>query len=171
VPLSKKGLPTAEIRDNLPASDGALEKCLQDGLLPADWYEILNRRTFFWVQNARLRGLLGARAYRNKPQTVLTVDTASLVKKHASQIELCRINSGSTIYTPVARGLKTFLRINEYDYEHWRKTKGKRNALAELTVKHSVPDIRDHVLAVHDWKEGQFHEIWRRPGVSSHIGP
>ena len=53
----------ATIRDNKPMTDKALRKSLQDGLEPKDWYEILNRRCFFWVRQERLIGLLNARAY------------------------------------------------------------------------------------------------------------
>jgi hypothetical protein len=171
VTLQKQGFPNAVIRDNKPATDGALAKCLQDGLLPADWYRLLNDRTFFWLSKVRLRRLLGARAYRNNPQTVLTVDTRSLVEAHESRIELSPINSGSTIYNPSPRGKTTFLPIEDYDYDYWRKKRGKDAAVVELIVRDSVPDVREHVLAVHEWVGGRFVEVWRRSGTSKSIGP
>src|SRR6185437_4250660 len=94
VTITRKGMPNVVIRDNKPMSDGALRKCLQDGLTPEDWYRILNARTFFWLSQARLRRLLGAKAYRDKPQSILTLDTRSLVKSHIGSIELSAINSG-----------------------------------------------------------------------------
>ena len=60
----------------------ALEKCLTHGLKPEEWFAILNDRSFFWLSKTRLNKLLNARAYRDRPQTVLTVDTNSLVETH-----------------------------------------------------------------------------------------
>lgn len=171
VTLQRRGFPNAVIRDNKPATDSALAKCLQDDLLPADWYRLLNDRTFFWLSRVRLRRLLGARAYRNNPQTVLTVHTQSLVEAHENRIELSPINSGSTIYNPSPRGKATFLPIRDYDYDYWRKKRGKDDAVVELIVRESVPDIRDHVVAVHDWIGGRFVEVWRRRGTKKSIGP
>jgi hypothetical protein len=171
VTIQANGLPDAVIRDNKPASDGALLKCLQDNLTPTDWYRILNERTFFWLSKERLKGLLEAKAYRNNPQTILTVDTQSLVTAHAIRIELSPINSGSTIYKPQPRGKDTFLPIKDYDYDAWRKKRGKKKAVAELVVRDAVPDIRNHVVAVHDWTGVMLVEIWRRPGADPAIGP
>jgi hypothetical protein len=171
VTLRAQGFPDVVIRDNKPASDGALIKCLEDGLCPSDWYRILNARTFFWLSSKRLRRLLGAKAYRKNPQTVLTVDTKSLVEAHERRIELCPINSGSTIYTPRPRGKKTFVSIGEYNYAYWRKKRGREDAVVELIVRESVPDIRDHVIAVHNWSDGRFEELWRRKGASPAVGP
>src|SRR3989337_250524 len=38
----------AVIRDQKPMSDKGLARCL-NGITPKEWYEILNRRTFFWL--------------------------------------------------------------------------------------------------------------------------
>jgi hypothetical protein len=64
----------------------------------------LNSRTFFWLSRYRIWSLLGARAYRDVSQTVLTVDTRSLVAAHRPRIWLSPMNSGSTIYNPLPRG-------------------------------------------------------------------
>jgi hypothetical protein len=171
VTISKDGMGKVIIRDQKPMSDSGLLKCLMNGLRPADWYRILNARSFFWLSQPRLRRLLGARAYRNTPQTVLTIDTRSLVNKHLERVELSPINSGSTIYRPVPRGLDTFMPIEKYDYVFWRKKRNALDAVVELVVRGGVPDIKDHVLAVHDFRDGQSSEIWRRPGTAQSIGP
>jgi hypothetical protein len=88
VTISKDGLPNAIVRDQKPMTESALEKCLADDVTPEQWFEILNDRAFFWLSRERLRGLLGARAYRGRPQTVLTVDTADLLRSHGARIEL-----------------------------------------------------------------------------------
>jgi hypothetical protein len=66
--------------------------------MPEQWFETLNARVFFWLSRKRLRKLLNARAYRARPQTVLTLDTASLVDANRDRIRLSPINSGATIY-------------------------------------------------------------------------
>lgn len=171
VVVSKAGLPDAVIRDQKPMNDAALIRCLGDGLAPADWYRILNDRTFFWVSRHRLEKLLGARANRGRPQTVLTLDTRSLVEAHAGLVELGPINSGATPQYPTPRGLRTFLPIGEYDEEGWRKKRGAKDSVVELVVRRGVADVRDHVLAVHDWDGSAFTEHWRKPGTDPAIGP
>lgn len=171
VPIIGDGFPKAVIRDQKPMSDLALEKCLEDGLSPTEWYQMLNSRTFFWLSPVRLRRLLGARAYRNRPQTVLTIDTRSLVQAHINSVELSPINSGSTIINPAPRGNNTFQPIAKYDFEHWRRKRRPADAVVELIVRDGVPDIKDHVIAVHDSLGETFTEKWRREGADASIGP
>ncbi|MGO9265206.1 MAG: DUF7002 family protein [Candidatus Binataceae bacterium] len=164
VPLARAGLPGAILRDQKPMRDGQLNKCLQDGLTPADWYALLNSRTFFWLSRSRIWSLLRAVAYRNLPQTVLTVDTASLVAAHRDRIWLSPINSGATLYKPQPRGLGTFKRIEDFPFAERRRTKGLEQNVVELLVDHSVPDIRNHVLAVHRVRNHEIlEEIFRSP--------
>lgn len=160
--IRRAGLPDAVIRDQKPMSDAALRECLLDGIEPAEWYEKLNKRTFFWLSSLRLRRLLNARAYRDRPQTVLTLDTASLVVAHRERVELSPINSGSTIMRPQRRGHKTFLPIESYDFDYWRRRRQLMDAVVELTVLHSVPDVAEHVIAVHRVANGVPVALWRR---------
>jgi len=171
VTISCAGLPDAVIRDQKPMSDSALEKCLTDGLTPSEWYQILNGKVFFWLSKQRLRGLLGARAYRAFPQTVITLDTTSLVNAHNKKILLSPINSGSTIMKPQPRGNGTFRSIKDYPFEHWRTKRSRRNAVAELVVPGAVEDIMDHVIAVHRVVQTEPTEIWRKPGTNPRDGP
>lgn len=138
----------ATIRDNLPMSEVALESCLDDGLKPSDWYQILNGKVFFWASEQRLIRLLMARAYRKKKHDVLTIDSASLVAEHRASIELCPYNSGSTAYNAVRRGLDTFKSIEAYPFDDWRAKRPAIGAVVEVAVKYSVPNILDHVLKV-----------------------
>lgn len=135
------------VRDQKPLRPSTLSSCLQ-GVTPRDWYRLLNRMTFFWLTPERLETLLNARAYRNRPHCVLTVDTRQLLERHENRITLCPINSGSTIYNPPTRGKKSFYTIINYPFEHRRKARGKSNAVAELAVDYSVPDIAEFVTAV-----------------------
>lgn len=169
--VSAGGLPHAVVRDQKPMTASALEKCLTDGTTPEEWFETLNARVFFWLSRERLRGLLNARAYRGRPQTVLTLDTASVVAANRDRVRLSPINSGATIYNPAPRGLNTFLPVPEYPFEEWRKKRPLQNSVVELTVLDGVPDITDHALAVHSVHNGKLTELWRRRGADPDEGP
>ncbi|MGY3327467.1 hypothetical protein ACVILI_000484 [Mesorhizobium sp. USDA 4775] len=164
VPLEAKGRPGTVLRDQKPMDDGRLAGCLDDGLTPRDWYELLNSRTFFWLSRSRIWTLLRARAYRNVSQTVLTLDTARLVAAHRDRIWLSPINSGATLFKPQRRGLDTFRRIVDFPFEQRAETRRPENNVVELVVDHSVPDVADYVLAVHEVRDDQIlSEIWRSP--------
>lgn len=136
---------SAVVRDQKPMSDSGLNKALQDGLTPRDWYMLLNGKTFFWTTRERLLRLLQANAYRDKRHTVLTVDSAEMFARHGSNITLSPYNSGATKPNPFPRGKDCFLPIHEFPYEYWRKIKSRRedNVFVELVVEYGVPDIAE----------------------------
>jgi hypothetical protein len=172
VALTAKGMPNAVLRDQKPMADEKLAACLLDGLVPQDWYELLNSRTFFWLSRSRIWALLGARAYRNVRQTVLTLDTASLVASHRHRIWLSPINSGATLFQAQPRGLSTFQRISDYPFAERKKGRSLDAAVVELVVDHSVPDLADHVLAVHSVRDQSIlEELWRSPNASDYDRP
>jgi len=171
VKIHAKGLEGAIIRDNKPLTASALNKCLDPDITPKEWFELLNERSFFWLSQDRLRTLLDARAYRGRPQTVLTVDTAKLVTAHRDRIELSPINSGSTIYKPQKRGRETFRSIADYPFDERRRTRTPAASVVELVVSGGVPDIEDHLVAVHSIHKGVSKELWRRPGSDADDGP
>jgi hypothetical protein len=171
VKIEKDGFGGAIIRDNIPLTASALEKCLAPGITPKEWFELLNDRSFFWLSQDRLRTLLNARAYRGRPQTVLTVDTAKLLAAHRGRIELSPINSGATLYNPQKRGYETFRKIADYPFEERRKTRKPAAAVVELVVPGGVPDIKDHLVAVHSVHNGVSKELWRRSGSDPEDGP
>ena len=87
---------TALIRDNYPLREQLfLAECLED-MTVREWYELLNRKTFFWVSKERLERLLSARAYRNRAHDIVTVDTrqlverATLIASHSRRLTLVR---------------------------------------------------------------------------------
>ena len=145
---------TAIIRDQKPLRDSALNSCLTD-MTPRQWYEALNRRVFFWLTRQRLLTLLTARAYRGKAHCVLTVDTAQLVARHYDKISLSPINSGSTIYTPQPRGSNTFLAPSVYPFRSRHKSRGVKNAIAELAVDYAISDIAELVVRVDHMSGGK----------------
>jgi hypothetical protein len=81
---------TAVIRDQIPLNPTILQRSLV-GMTPEEWCIALNSRVFFWAEEERLARMLGAKAYRDRPHDVLTVDTASLVSAHED-------NAGSVQY-------------------------------------------------------------------------
>ncbi len=150
----------AVIRDQKPMDDAGLRRALQDGLTPKDWYALLNKRVFFWTERKRLDTLLSARAYRDTRQTVLTLDTAGLLARYATRVELSPINSGATKPMPTPRGRDTFLPLDHFPFEHWRKKRGsRRKAIVELTVLGGVPDVRDFVLRVEERGGGRPDQL------------
>lgn len=171
VTISRDGFPNAIIRDQKPMTESALTKCLAKDFTPRQWFEILNKRVFFWLSRDRLRSLLSARAYRGRPQTVLTVDTASLLNAHRDRIELCPLNSGATLYNPQPRGRDTFLPVADYPFEERCETRSVDKAVVELVVRDGVADIADHLVAAHRIHNGVQKELWRRPGSDPDDGP
>lgn len=154
---------TAVIRDNIPMDDRGLTRALI-GLTPREWYQILNKRVFFWLTPERLTTLLSAGAYRGRDHCVLTIDTRGLVARHEKEISLSSMNSGCTKPYPHPRGKDLFQRIADYPFEHFRRKKGgARKAVVELAVDYAVPDIMDFVESVQIQNEaGVARQIWPR---------
>lgn len=145
VTLASEHFDTVVLRDQKPLSDTKLQRCLQDGLTPADWYRLLNSKSFFWVDTDRLSTLLNAGSYVDEEHDVLTIRTEPLVRQYFDRITLSHINSGSTSPYGTSRGLSTFVSIQDYPV--------KRNGLpkkevAELVVDYAVPNIADYVESV-----------------------
>lgn len=148
---------SAVIRDQIPMTDSALEKCLVD-LSPEEWYKLLNSRVFFWSSMGRLSRLFNARAYRDKTQCIITVDTGKLIEKYLDRIALSAINSGSTIYKPQPRGRDTFLPLADFPFEEWTTKRSRSTSIVEVTVDYSVPDLADFVTEVVHMKNGNLVE-------------
>lgn len=149
IPIDAEGLPTAVIRDQIPMDDQGLIRGLPAHITPQDWYELLNRKVFFWLTRDRLLRLTGAKAYKEKEHDVLELDTRSLVEAYYDQILLCPINSGCTKPYPAKRDYNTFLPIDEYPYEAWRKKRGNGgDKVVELVVERAVPDVARFVKRV-----------------------
>ncbi|WP_437911052.1 DUF7002 family protein [Sorangium sp. So ce327] len=157
---------TAVIRDQKPMSDKALRRALGGSLSPSEWYRILNSMVFFWLTEKRLKRLLEAVEYRDRRQTVLTIDTARLLERHGDRVRLSPMNSGNTRPYPHPRGHDTFLPLSQYPFES-RKARGLE-AVVELTVGRSVPDIRDLILRVEETGGGRPASVlWMAAAKSS----
>jgi hypothetical protein len=59
-------LGTATIRDQIPLLEQDLMRCLEDGLLPSDWYGKLNEQCFSGSLSAACRGFFAPRQIATK---------------------------------------------------------------------------------------------------------
>jgi hypothetical protein len=51
--------------------------------------------------------------------------------------------------------------MKDYPFEDFRRKRGRKNAVAELSVDYSVPDIRDFVISVSELGGGRpDRKIW-----------
>lgn len=143
--ISHTNYGVAVIRDQDPMRDRPsegmyLKNCL-DGIGPREWFEFLNRKTFFWTTEKGLNFMLGARLYRNGSHYVLTVNTRKLLDQHADNVELSAINSGS-LYGMKKRSRETFQSITQF-HAPW---------INELTVDYSISNILDLIISVDECK-------------------
>lgn len=142
--ISCDGMKDACLRDQIPMPPGELKECLLGGIEPSEWYEFINKRIFFWTTRTSLEIFLAAKEYKDKPQTVIKVNTKLLMDKYSDLVTLSSINSGSTYYDtrkytkPQNRGLDTFKKIENY-HARW---------ITELVVENGVPDIGDITVSV-----------------------
>ena len=148
VPLAHPEHGRYVLNDNLPLTEAALERCLDDALTPADWLRLLNGQVYLWPSEKRLRSLLGAKTNRDRPREVIVFDTGSLVAAHAARTRLSPINGGSTIRKPARRGLSTYAPLIARDYRAWQALRGRRDTIAEVAIEHAVPDAGEHVVEV-----------------------
>ena len=136
---------------------------------PEDWYRHLNRRVFWWATRDRLESMVGARAYRRDPQTVLKISTRRLVERYEDVIQVATINTGSTAYRAVPRGRDTFVPLADFDYDASRRKRGPRRAIAEVVVDYAVPDVRDLILRVERRVDGvPSTVIWQPRACERH---
>ena len=143
---------TAVIRDQRPMPPDALKAVLKDAT-PSEWYKLINRKTFFWPTQERLRRLLNAQLYRGRAHDVIIVDTRALVELHQDDITLSRINSGFALFRRGRRGSNTFKSIKEYQHKE----------VVEVAVEYLVPNIADLAVSVEQWKGSALQEVvWQR---------
>lgn len=137
------------LRDQKPMPEERLLKALANGTTPQQWYELINNKVFFWVEEERLHRLLGARDYRKLEHDVLTLDSSTFIPAYAEKIWLCHMNSGNTWPYPHSRSREVFLKIPDYPVSRSGKPVKK---VVELVVDYSVPDVADHVVQVRRMK-------------------
>lgn len=121
------------IRDQRPISEKALQKCLTNGWVCADFYEHLNNRVFTWPTIDRLQRHYDR--YQGENPVILILDTAKLFAVNPTPL-FCRLNSGATRANsylggvPPSRGIDTFLPSNLYNLSV--------PSVAEVTFEHEL---------------------------------
>jgi hypothetical protein len=148
----------AVVRDQKPIIESKLRAALRDCTVKR-WYRLLNRRVFFWLSRERLNTLLSARQYREKPHTVLILDTRSLAQDYAASITLSPMNSGNTLPIAHPRGPHTFRRMQGYPFQE-RLKRGPYYTVVELAVEGGVSEIARYIIRVDSM-------VWRGGTVTS----
>jgi len=108
---------------------------------------MLNHRVFLWLDLARLKTMMSARAYAGKRHTILTLDTLTLVRAYKQQITLCPLNSGCTSPFAWPRGPHSFMPLGKYPFKG-RGNRGPYGQVVELAVKDGIPDVKSYVTEV-----------------------
>jgi mannose/fructose/N-acetylgalactosamine-specific phosphotransferase system component IIB len=105
---------------------------------------------FFWANEGRARGLAAAKANRGQKVVLLSVDTLSLARAHAAEVELAPINSGNTRRKPARRGLNTFTQLGAHDYNSWGRLRQKKtpDKIVEVVVNGGPVLVTEHKLKV-----------------------
>jgi hypothetical protein len=159
VPIRHRAYGLAVLRDQKPMDDRGLERALTDGIRPEQWYRIVNAHTFFWVDRERVDRLLDARAYRKDRHALLVVRTHDLLQRHTDRAVLSPLNTGATKPMPHPRGNDCFVPLPLYPFEYWRRKRNVRNAVVELAIRGSVPDLIDTLERVSIVGRGEPEEV------------
>ena len=143
------------IRDQAPMPPAALAKCLDEGLTPDDWYDLVNDHVFFWADPERLARHL--HALRSRPQIVLTLDGPRLAEAYSSRAYVTPFNVGSARRRPAQRGRRTLVPLTEWRDHGWAseaptgcRPRHPGHPPAELVIRGAVPDIFSFVIATHN---------------------
>lgn len=138
----------AQIRDQAPMPPAALARCLDPGLTPQAWYDLVNAKVFFWLDQDRLARHIGA--CRGRPQIVVTVDLHSLLARHGDRAFLTPFNTGNARRAAAARGHRTFVPLATWLDSRWESESGGKRARshppAELAIEGSVPDVLEFTV-------------------------
>ena len=159
VPLRNNAYGTAILRDQKPMDDRGLERALTDGMSPLDWYRLVNQHVFFWVDQRRVDKLLGARAYRNDRHALLVARTQELLDRHADRTVLSPLNTGATKPFPHPRGKDCFVPLASYPFADRRRKHSVRNAVVELAVPGTVPNVIEMLERVSIVGRGEPEEV------------
>ncbi len=160
VKISHPKYGTAIIRDNKPITDSKLKLCLSDMSIK-EWYETLNRKVFFWVDENRLRKLLGAKAYRDRKHWIITANSKSLLERNNSRIFLSRINTGAIFCPNSPRGVDTFRALGRWPSAERPRARSLKCPVVELSVDYSVPDIEKVAISVEEMHgDRTIRTIW-----------
>lgn len=133
------------IRDQRPMPPAALAPALHDGLVPSDWYALLNGFVFLWPDGERMNRQ--RRAYASRPQLVLTFDAAALLNRFSADAFVSPINSGNARRRAARRGRDTFVPYMRWLREGWPSGQIRRPP-AELLLRCTVPAKAPYLIDI-----------------------
>lgn len=136
----------AYLRDQSPMPPAAIAACLDDGLTPQEWYDVVNGYVFFWLSVDRMRR--HRIALRTRAQMLLTIDTRALVCVHGEKAFVTPFNIGNARRLPARRGFRTLTPVASWLESAWEmeaarggRVRAASHPPAELLIEGSVPDI------------------------------
>ncbi len=138
------------------------------GIVPSEWYTLINAHVFFWLDPARLNRQRAA--YDPHPQVVLTVDASKLVAASAEKMAVTQINTGNACRCPARQGAATFVPHAAWITSAWAGEAASLGAPVRpsshlpvgLTVAGSISDSMQFVVGVQQWHPVTCHA---RPSV------
>ena len=140
------------LRDQSPMPPSALERCLDPGLTPADWYALVNAHVYFWLDTDRLARHRAACAKR--PQIVVTLDLPGLLARYRAHAFVTPFNVGNARRRPASRGQRTFVPLDAWLATRWAsearpgdKPRARAHPPAELAIAGAMPDVMDFVVS------------------------
>jgi hypothetical protein len=148
----QRTLPGGEtLRDQRPMPPSALERCLDPGLKPAGWYDMVNSMVFFWLDADRLGRHRHACASR--AQIVMVIDARALADRHGARAFVTPFNSGNARRAAAPRGLRTFVPVTRWIKQGWvteaapgQAPRRPNHPPAELAIEGGVPDVMSMLI-------------------------
>jgi hypothetical protein len=119
-----------------------------DGITVAEWWELLNCRSYFFADEPALDRLVESYAKQGTTQEVITFQTRRLLSPVAEHIEVSTVNAG--VFPRAAgpsRGRSTFQPLSEFS--------GVAGKIKEITVITTVPIEDSAVTKVVRFTPGQ----------------
>jgi len=113
--------------------------------------------------------MLNAAPYRDRPHTVLVIETKELLNDLLNNVTLSPLNSGATRPFPWPRGPQTFQPLATYPYETLRRRRRAQNVVVELAVEHAVENISKYVLEIRRMRISNTLELHNPAPLSSDI--
>jgi hypothetical protein len=133
------------IRDQRPMPPAALTPALDQGLVPSDWYALLNGFVFLWPDRERMNRQ--RRACAGRPQMMLTFDAAALLDRFAADAFVSPINSGNARRKAARRGRDTFVPYATWLREGWPRGRATRPPV-ELLLRCTIPAKAPYLIEI-----------------------
>ncbi|VTU12862.1 hypothetical protein SRS16CHR_00101 [Variovorax sp. SRS16] len=143
----------AKIRDQRPMPPLALARALGSGLVPEDWYALLNAKVFFWLDVERLNRQRAACG--SSPQVALVMDARRMLDDYKASAFVSPINTGNAMRAPARRNLTTFVPYERWRVDAWQHeviegqpARPRTHRPVELTIDEAIPNAMSYVLEV-----------------------